>query len=549
MTATLPRTSPAPSVRAAAAAPATSLDAWIVALGCVLGVAIRALYAFGSTFPLNDGGLFYQMIMDLKAAHFRLPVVSSYNAAGIPFAYPPLAFYVTGWLSNVTGIGVMDWLRYLPFALSSLTIVAFYAFARSLLSSRSAIAASVIAFALMPRSFAWMLMGGGLTRSFGFLFVLLALYFVHRFYTERWMPFAVGATLCSALTVLSHLGTAPFLGFSTLLLLLVFGRHVRGVLGTVTIGTGVVALTAPWWASVVVTHGWGPFLAASSTGGSMISDLDKFRAVAGLLAHLGIGSWGWSSTGESLFPILAVLALFGALSTIVRGAWFLPIWWLAILVLDTRQGITFAAIPVALLAGIGMRRVLLPLLDGGRRATAVMAFLVLYAAGAALLSNYSQASDIRFLNSLMPDERRAMRWVADQTPRNSRFLIVPGNQWDGWEVDKTSEWFPVLAQRASVATVQGTEWLPHAEFTRRNKQAKALRACGAAVASCLDDWSRDTGILFDHVYIPQPPLPPADAYRLCCKLLLASLRSDPRYTVLYDAPGAVIFRRNEPDRQ
>jgi len=40
--------------------------------------------------PINDGGMFYVMILDLRAHRFLLPAFTSYNHLNIPFAYPPL---------------------------------------------------------------------------------------------------------------------------------------------------------------------------------------------------------------------------------------------------------------------------------------------------------------------------------------------------------------------------------------------------------------------------------------------------------------------------
>ncbi len=48
----------------------------------------------GTDFPLNDGGLFATMIQDLVNNRLLLPASTTYNGLDIPFAYPPLAFYV-----------------------------------------------------------------------------------------------------------------------------------------------------------------------------------------------------------------------------------------------------------------------------------------------------------------------------------------------------------------------------------------------------------------------------------------------------------------------
>lgn len=63
---------------------------WAVLFGGV----VRIFPVLGSEMPINDGGLFFAMARDIQAANFKLPLETSYNLAGIPFAYPPLALYI-----------------------------------------------------------------------------------------------------------------------------------------------------------------------------------------------------------------------------------------------------------------------------------------------------------------------------------------------------------------------------------------------------------------------------------------------------------------------
>src|SRR5262245_20023050 len=101
-----------------------------------LGLFVRLVLVMqGDGFPLNDGGMFYAMIDDLKAANYRLPEFTSYNGGAIPFAYPPLAFYGAAILSDVAGISTIDILRFWPLAFSVLTIPAVYLLARAVLPS------------------------------------------------------------------------------------------------------------------------------------------------------------------------------------------------------------------------------------------------------------------------------------------------------------------------------------------------------------------------------------------------------------------------------
>jgi hypothetical protein len=209
--------------------------------------------------------------------------------------------------------------------------------------------------------------------------------------------------------------------------------------------------------------------------------------------------------------------------------------------LHLRGGETYASVPLALLAGVGVAHGLLPLLRRGdercdvreRRLTiAVLAALVVYATAGAIARHPSVGGDTMLLGALSPDQRATMRWIARATPSSSRFLIVPEN---GWAADRTSEWFPVLAERVSVATPQGREWLPGDAFARAVALHRELRACSERDATCLDAWSRSSGVRFSHVLVPRSASSPNG------RSLESSLRKDPRYALVREGPADAVF--------
>ena len=531
------------------------------AAAILLGCVIRARPVVLSDFPLNDGGLFYLMSDELRGAGYRLPTFTEYNAARIPFAYPPFGFYAAAALADVTSLDLVQVVRLLPLVTTCATLVAFLLLARSMMTDRVAIVASVTAFALVPRSFTWLVMGGGLTRAFGFLFTILALHQAYLLFTRRDLRFAVSAGAFTGLTPLSHLGTAPFLAASLVLFFLAYGRHRQGVLGAAIIGALAVVVSAPWWAAVAAEHGFAPFLAAGQTGGSVLSSGRLREVVIGRLARFGV-----ATTGEPLFPIIGVLALFGALAAVRRRSIAIPAWWVMTLAVDVRAGTTYATLPLSLLAGLGVSDVLLPLLTTGRIgaradqprasqpeasvptlrrswserireqgfAVAVLGFFVIYGSLGALTRDDDLGTENAYLSSLSRDERDAMRWVAANTPLSSRFLVVPE---EGWAADKAAEWFPALARRPSVATVQGREWLPDRSFARYSALHDYALRCGGEDVRCLDRWTDSSGTSFSHVFIPKSP----DG--ACCRQLSSALRADPRYALVFDGPGAEIFLR------
>ncbi len=196
----------------------------------LIGLVIRVAAPLQAGFPLNDGGLFYDMIVDLQAAHYALPMYATYNSAIIPFAYPPLAFYLTGLLADILHISPLDLVRLLPALISGLTIPAFYLLAREITDSKLQIVFGVFAFALIPRDFAWLIMGGGITRSFGMLFAILTMVFAYRFYNGHATRHLLASILLGALTVATHPEATVHTAITALVFYLWKDRSLKGVL-------------------------------------------------------------------------------------------------------------------------------------------------------------------------------------------------------------------------------------------------------------------------------------------------------------------------------
>jgi uncharacterized membrane protein len=148
-------------------------------LSLFFGLLVRIFPGLQAGFPLNDGGMFLVMIGDLRDNGFALPAFTTYNLSGIPYVYPPLGFYMAG-LLNLVGISGIDLLRWLPPVINCLAIGGFFLMASEIVGSRSRAAVAAVFFALIPGSFLWQIMGGGLTRSLGLAFLSLSVLVVHR---------------------------------------------------------------------------------------------------------------------------------------------------------------------------------------------------------------------------------------------------------------------------------------------------------------------------------------------------------------------------------
>jgi hypothetical protein len=180
----------------------------ILAFATVVGGYIRLYPVLRASFPLGDGGLFHLMIGELQTNNYQIPAFTSYNNAAIPFAYPPLSFYLSGWLSELTGISGLDILRLGPAFISSLTIPAFFMLGRSVLGSTLLGALASAAFAFSPSTFVSTISGGGITRAPGVLFVVLCLYVWSVWLQHKRLLYLLLTSLGFSLAALSH-PTAP----------------------------------------------------------------------------------------------------------------------------------------------------------------------------------------------------------------------------------------------------------------------------------------------------------------------------------------------------
>lgn len=136
---------------------------------------VRIFVPYTSGFPINDGGLFYKMIEGIQSNNYRLPENIQYNGLTIPFAYHPLGFYFAALVSDLFKITLIEILRWLPALTLIVIIPAIYILSNLILNSRFEAGLASLMYALTPGSITWQIMGGGVTRSLGQFFLLLAI--------------------------------------------------------------------------------------------------------------------------------------------------------------------------------------------------------------------------------------------------------------------------------------------------------------------------------------------------------------------------------------
>lgn len=504
-----------------------------------LAIFIGAFMRFNPTllagFAINDGGMFAKMVDDLKASRYMLPAFTTYNHLNIPYAYPPLGFYLGRIAADLFGFSAPEALRWVPAFFASLSIPAFYLLALRLLKNKYYAALSTLFFALMPRALSWFVMGGGLTRSPGQFFMLLTLATVIRLYEENRRADIFLAGLFGGLAVMSHPEAAVHTFVSAVFLWIMLSRSRTALINSLFVGALVLLVSAPWWGTVIHYHGVEPLLNAAQTG-------QKLLAVFHLLFFV--------FTEEIYATVIAILGLIGIAHRLIHRDYLLPLWMAIPFFVEGRSAAGPAAIPLAMLAAIGLVDVILAALqpkvgDVTQQTDQVspvernvFLYLLLY-----LIFSTSQFGLQLSNATLYQPDQVAMKWVQENTPDESRFLVLTGTT--SVSCDSVLEWFPALTGRQSIFTVQGTEWTQGANFNDYVRSTYAVQECLTdGDAFCLDAAvSRSS---YDFIYLSKIlrvdnciPL----SFQRTFPYFLEHMRLDEDFETIYETEGVVIFSK------
>ncbi len=495
------------------------------------------LYQIAATdFPVSDGGMFYNMIQDLRNNHFALPAVTTYNGSIIPFAYPPLSFYLIAAISSVTGFNALDVMRWFAPLANGLCIIAVFMLAKTLFKSSEKGAVSALIFALVPTNFFLLSAGGGVARSLGYFFAILALAYLYLTYTVGNTRQIVLCGVFCALALLSHPIAGQFTAYSGLFMFLFWGRSKKGILATLYIGVVAVVMLLPWLIPVIATHGIAIFGYAFLTSPPSLSLQDATRYLLSL-----------NYVDEGGIRLFSVLGIIGLIKCIVDRKLFLPILFLAMIYLMARSPNDRSAIIVPLLATVAIFEVVIPLCRAIMRRIAhrqlqmqqvlapVLVVLGLYGSVAVIRT---EQTNLRL--TLSPADRQAMAWAATQTPSHAEFLIFDKVQTAG--SDTVLEWFPALSHRQSPTVPFGQEWVGYKMMSIVTNYYDNLRSCSNKSLACVEGLANAQGLQFDYIYVSD--IDYSDQWQgSCCSTLLESLQHSSNYTQIYGAGDIFIFKK------
>jgi hypothetical protein len=463
---------------------------YVLALISFVFTLIYLTYVLSHPYPGLAGGLFMSMSNEILSHGFTLPErIPHYTRGGIPFGYPPLGLYLMA-IFRYVGVGEVALMRFLPGVVLLFGYMAYFLFAKNQVSESAAIVATLVAITA-PSILEYTITAGGFVRSFAFFATCLGLVVGKKLFESHSIRMVILASLLFAVTLLTHLKYALFLGTSYVLFHLFFDRSWRGIVYGSIVAIGGVAISSPWWLQVISVHGLDIFFRAGAT-------------------HGGIGNYIWpyifllpKTAPPSLWPALSAVAWVYFLA---RRELFFPLWFLAtgIIVGEDEHLMIIGALMVSVLilrlaSSLSGFTIQNPVTTERRyrfSSTGVkflfVSLLVLYGVGSAALYT-EQGLPTRDNLPMFVDgkDTEAMTWVKNSVSRNSSFLII----------GDAAEWFPLFAERTSVVAPRGAEWSEKWSWSRHRALKSKLMRC--PTAECISNVIDRSALSPDYIYIPR----------------------------------------------
>lgn len=494
----------------------------------VASLLVSGSYLVAYEYPALTAGLFNDMATQLAANGYALPrTISGYTADGLPFTYPPLAFYLLAAVRDLFGVGPLAASRLLPQVYAVCYLVPFYLLAYELLDSRRQAAVAAFVGATSPEVFKWHLSSGGVVRAGAYAVALAGLYVGVRLFREKRRHLALAGAVLFGLTLLSHVRYALFFGASYVFFWAALDRSRRGFLLGASVAGGGLLVAAPWLATVVSRFGVEPFVHASGTHGGVAS---LPAAAARLLLVV--------PPRTELLSLWHVLFLLGAVLLVARREWVLPAWYAALALVTHKAQFLFvvvalvcARVLVADLLPLVRRNLAFDLSDRADRglSLALVGLLLTYSlgAGAMFAADYpvSQYQNVFGTNNKMPShlgdaDVAAMEWIRDETRPDATFVSVG---------ERTAEWLPLLSDRTLLVGYWGVEWEGASEWQRQKDRYFSLNACPNA--TCLSATLADAGVRPDYLYLHTEGQPAGKAQ---------SVRASEEFAVVFANEGVLV---------
>jgi hypothetical protein len=495
----------------------------------ILGIFLRLLphivMGFSSNLPLNNGGLYLFFSEIIAQNNFSYPtIIPFYTENGIPFAYPPLIFYLLALIHQLLHIPLLMLFIYIPTIISIVCIVAFYFLVKELFSEESLILVSTIIFALYPPLISYSAQGLFLVHGVGTLFFIIGLILV-----LRWMK-------CNDDTLFFFIGilfgllllSSPRCAFAYALVLLivaVLNPRKKTIFNLAVIGIIAALISAPWWITVIRNHGITVLL-----NGFMLRQPSAVSNV-----FLNIYLYNFYNYQLSLMAI----CLLGLFYYIIKKEFFLPALFLLLVISGGFGVVIIPLILIIILFSVGLLKVIFPALkyilnaDTPTKTLLPLFFtilLLILILGGSFIQNrdffeykYSSLKDDEQLNF------EAMDWIHKNTENTSTFIVkdvIASEQKNQFWI---GDWFPAITHRKTLNTFYGNEWTNRPELWLAD-----LELSNCKDTYCFENVSNNYNFNYTHVYIIKYP---ENGY------IISSFADSDDYKVIFENSKVMVFRK------
>lgn len=422
---------------------------WLVLVGG-FWLRLQHLFHFNpETEPFRLGGLFVAFAQQIADQNFRLPhTIPFYSAGGLPFAYPPLAFYLEAALLKIFPGQAFLFANLLPPLLACLALaVLAWGLQRVWPQEDGLRLSALFAYAFLPNAFSNQIEAAGLAEALGSLALGLFFWAAWRFRLRPGWDSALGSGAALAFCVLSSPGSAiGAAGLATLLAVEHLLQQRMRPLAWMRLGGMAfsgAALSAPYWLTVLLRFGRGfflqPVLAQFAQEASSHNPLQPGLRLSAFGVVENSWAFGWN-----------VLIFWGLAVSLSRRQFALPAA-LGLLFFIPRENVWLMALPAALLFAQGWQVGLRPLLP--IRPLARAALVASLGVWLALLS-------LGLARALEKDQQWRLSAAQAQRLQEARALLPPDALIVVLGGDGLLEWAPYLLQRETLNTPFGLEWQP-----------------------------------------------------------------------------------------
>lgn len=429
--------------------------------------------AFRFEMPLGFSGMYSLMAEQISGNHYRLPETSPfYGPGGVPFAYPPLGFYVMAFTTDLFDVSFITYLRFFPPLFSLLSLIPLFLLVERMTSSYWAAFFSTAFILFSPILYFNHTWSAGVVRGLAFLLTVCGFYFFYRALQERHRLFAVAAGILLGFASLTHLFYGLF--FALWAACLGFFMFHKAAWKITLLTFLAAALTGlPWLYLIVTRYGVQVFKYALSSHDNA-AFLDVIQGGIGTLL-----SWLSAKFAGPPIPVVGfALSGFAIIYLLCKRSFGIPAALLAMTLVLSPEGDRFLVLVVAVLIGVcfaagmewfGSKWLRMALIGCVLLAVAQMARLGLTEVLGSVPVLHRNAFDVA-------------DFVEKNVPKNSRYLFIAGQA--------EAEWFPYVLKREPFVSKWGSEWLGTYD-EQRALQGRVAYCKDRQTVQCLKDLNLD----------------------------------------------------------